>query len=95
MPSPTLISLLGFASTLLGIVIQSIIAIRVATLNRRVQEVHIAVNSERTALLLKFDELTARYNILVGANAERAKSDDHAATFEAGRQQGNDEKAPV
>jgi hypothetical protein len=93
MPSPSAIALLGFASTLLGIVIQSVIAVRVATLNRRVQEVHIAVNSERTALLLKFDELTARYNHLLGESDARDKTDASAASFEAGRQQGQGEKA--
>lgn len=57
-----------------------------------VAEVHGVVNSRYTDLNNKFEALAAEYNLLLGANNARAKSDESAATFEAGRKEGAESK---
>jgi hypothetical protein len=90
--SPNLIAVIQTVAGLLGIIVTSYTALRVASLNNKVKEVHTAVNSERTALLAKFDDLLSKYNLLLGANNQRQETNSTAGAsaiaFEAGRQEG-------
>jgi len=94
-----LVALVSVAGVLLGIIVNGYVALRVAALNVKVKDasasiekVHVAVNSERTELLRRYNDLLAQLNVLKGAADQREKTDATAATFEAGRKEGAEGK---
>jgi len=78
--------------TVITVLVNAYTNISVAELKSQVREVHTAVNSERTTLLAKYDELAAKFNMLLGATDARKLTDASAATFEAGRKEGAEGK---
>lgn len=86
------LTLAGIAAGLVSLAVNSWTNLRVAHLKTKVEEVHVAVNSERSKMLEDMKSLLSENNLLKGADAERIKTDATAATFEAGRKEGAENK---
>lgn len=78
-----------------GIIFQGLIALQVARVGAEVKKVHTAVNSERSAMISKLEELLGQNFTLKGAAAERVRADDAAPTAPAEVVVVNPEPLPV